>query len=70
VTVIVTDVGGLNDQETFTVTVGNVNRPPVLAPIGAKTVNANAPLTFTAAATDPDGGALTFAARTCRPARP
>jgi len=62
VTVIVTDVGGLNDQETFTVTVGNVNRPPVLAPIGAKTVNANAPLTFTATATDPDGGALTFAA--------
>ena len=62
VTVIVTDAGGLNDQETFTITVGNVNRPPVLAAIGAKTATGGVPLTFTATATDPDGGALTFAA--------
>ena len=28
-----------NDSEIVTITVGNVNQPPVLAPIGAKTVN-------------------------------
>jgi len=55
VTVIVTDPGGLNDQETFTITVGNANRPPVLGAIGAKMVNENQALTFTATATDPDG---------------
>ena len=49
-----------NDSETFTITVGNVNRPPVLSPIGAKTVNEGQLLTFTATATDPDGGTLTF----------
>jgi len=36
------------------------NRPPVLNPIGAKTVSENQALTFTATATDPDGNALTF----------
>jgi len=61
VTITVSD-GALTDSETFTITVGdlNVNRPPVLAPIGAKTVSENQALTFTATATDPDGGTLTF----------
>ncbi len=36
------------------------NQPPVLNPIGAKTVNEGQPLTFTATATDPNGNALTF----------
>jgi Putative Ig domain/Abnormal spindle-like microcephaly-assoc'd, ASPM-SPD-2-Hydin len=62
VTVIVTDAGGLNDQETFTITVGDVNRPPVLATIGNKNVNGGQPLAFQASASDPDGGALAFAA--------
>ncbi len=37
-------------------------RPPVLAAIGAKTVNEDQPLAFTATATDPNGNALTFSA--------
>jgi hypothetical protein len=62
VTMTVTDTGGLIDSEIVTITVGNVNRPPVLAPIGAKTGTEGQPLTFTATATDPDGNALTFSA--------
>ena len=62
VTVTVTDTGGLIASEIVTITVGNVNRPPVLAPIGAKTGTEGQPLTFTATATDPDGNALTFSA--------
>lgn len=66
-TITVTDNGSpaQNDSETFTITVNpgtTVNQPPVLNPIGAKTVNENQLLTFTATATDPDGGALTFSA--------
>ena len=52
------------DSETFTITVGNGNRPPVLAAIGAKTVNEGQPLAFTATASDPDGGPLTFSGGT------
>jgi hypothetical protein len=36
------------------------NRPPVLAPIGSKTVNEGSPLSFTISATDPDGNTLTY----------
>jgi hypothetical protein len=69
VTVTVTDNGtpAQNDFEIVTITVGtgaNVNRPPVLNPIGAKSVNEGQPLTFTATATDPDGGPLTFSGGT------
>lgn len=39
------------------------NQPPVLAPIGPKSVNENALLTFTVSATDPDSGqTLTYSA--------
>ena len=63
VTITVTDNGpALIASEIVTITVGNVNRPPVLAPIGAKTATEGQPLTFTATATDPDGNALTFSA--------
>ena len=57
VTITVTDNGSpaASDFEIVTITVGNVNRPPVLAPIGAKTVNEGQLLTFTVTATDPDG---------------
>ena len=40
---------------------GNVNRPPVLAPIGARTVNEGETLSFLVSASDPDGDALSFA---------
>ncbi len=65
VTVRVTDDGtpALSDFETITIDVSDVvtNLPPVLDPIGDKTVDELALLTFTATATDPDAGdVLTF----------
>jgi hypothetical protein len=49
-------------SEAITITVGNVNRPPVLDPIGNKGVNENETLTFTIAATDPDSDTITYSA--------
>ncbi len=62
VTITVADNGNpaQTDFETFTITVGNINRPPVLDPIGAKTANEGQLLAFTATASDPDGNALGF----------
>src|SRR3989338_7491020 len=42
--------------------VGNVNRPPVLEPIGDKTVNEESTLTFTINASDPDNDSLAYSA--------
>jgi hypothetical protein len=55
-TVRVTDNGvpPLDDSETITILVTEVNVAPVLAAIGNKTVNENALLAFTATATDGD----------------
>ncbi len=62
VTVTVTDSGAppQTDSETFNITVGGVNQPPVMAPIGARTVAEGQLLAFTASASDADGNALTF----------
>ncbi len=56
VTVRVTDDGvpSRQDFETITITVNDVNLPPVLAAIGAQAVEEGSPLTFIASATDPD----------------
>ena len=56
VTVRVTDNGSpaLNDFETISITVNEVNVAPVLAAIGNKSVNEGSLLTFTATATDAD----------------
>ncbi|HOW24678.1 MAG TPA: putative Ig domain-containing protein, partial [Bacteroidales bacterium] len=56
VTITVTDNGtcNLSDSETITITVSEVNKPPVLAPIGNQTVDELFLLTFTASATDGD----------------
>jgi len=64
VTFTVTDTGSPpeSDSETVTITVGNVNRPPVLNPIGAKSVDEGNLLTFTVTASDPDGDGLTLSA--------
>jgi hypothetical protein len=43
-------------------TVGNVNRPPLLDPIGSKSVDEALILEFVITATDPDGNGLTFSA--------
>ncbi|MHC4637759.1 MAG: putative Ig domain-containing protein, partial [Planctomycetota bacterium] len=51
-----------SDSEAITITVGNVNQPPVLDPIGDKTVNEGELLQFTLTASDPDGNNLTYSA--------
>jgi N-acetyl-anhydromuramyl-L-alanine amidase AmpD len=57
ITVRVTDQLGAQDFETITVSVLSTgNAAPVLAALGAKTVNELATLSFTATATDPDAG--------------
>ncbi len=60
----VTDNGipSASTSEDITITVGNVNRPPVLASIGDKMVNEGEVLEFTITATDPDGDALIYSA--------
>lgn len=62
VTVTVTDDGSpmLSDSETFMITVGEVNRPPVLAAIGDQAVNEGDALTFSLSASDPDGDGLSL----------
>jgi hypothetical protein len=50
-----------------TITVGNVNRPPVLGSIGSKSVDEGDLLTFTVTASDPDGDGLTFSASNVPP---
>ncbi len=56
VTVRVTDNGVpvLNDSETISITVNEVNSAPVLTAIGSKFAIQGSPLTFTASANDPD----------------
>ncbi|MDH7594456.1 MAG: putative Ig domain-containing protein [Methanomicrobiales archaeon] len=39
----------------------SVNRPPVLTPVGSRTVAEGATLVFTVSASDPDGDTLTYA---------
>ncbi|MBM3250043.1 MAG: tandem-95 repeat protein, partial [Candidatus Omnitrophica bacterium] len=60
VTFSVTD-GTLGDSETVTIMV-TTNQPPVLSPIGNKSVNENQLLQFTLSATDPENSALTYSA--------
>ncbi|HXF49601.1 MAG TPA: Ig-like domain-containing protein [Verrucomicrobiae bacterium] len=61
VTFIASD-GSLADSEVVTITVNNVNRPPVLATIGAKSTNENLLLQFRISATDPDLTTPSFSA--------
>ncbi len=72
VTVRVTDNGtpALDDHETIQITVAEVNQAPVLAAIGAKSVDEGALLSFTATATDTDlpANSLTFSLDTGAPA--
>ncbi len=53
---------GASDSETVNITVGNVDRAPELAPIGAKSVNETELLEFNISATDPDGDQITYSA--------
>ncbi|MBT8215353.1 MAG: tandem-95 repeat protein, partial [Acidimicrobiia bacterium] len=62
--VVVTDDASpsAEDRETITITVDEVNEPPVLDPIGDRTVDEETALIFAATASDPDlpGNELTF----------
>jgi len=55
-----TDPGGLFDQKSFTITVNNTNRAPVLAQPNNMTVDPGATADQVITATDVDGDALTF----------
>jgi hypothetical protein len=59
VRIIVSD-GSLTDYEDITVTINEVNLPPVLNPIGPKSVNEGTTLSFAAMASDPDLPAQTL----------
>jgi len=61
VEIIVSD-GYLTDSENITITVNNINRPPVLAAIGNKVVTENSTLQFTISATDPDSNPMVYSA--------
>src|SRR5262249_50052700 len=50
------------DFEDITITVGDVNRPPDLVPVGSQQVLEHQTLTFTVSATDPDGNSVTLSA--------
>ena len=54
--------GELCDNVTVEITVNDMNRPPVLDPIGAKTVNEGDLLEFAITAADPDGDSLVYSA--------
>jgi Bacterial Ig domain/HYR domain len=60
VTISVTDGAAPTISQSFTITVGNVNRAPTLTNPGAKTATEGVLLTFQASATDPDSDPLTF----------
>ena len=51
---------GGTDSETLTISVGNVNRPPVLQAIGNQVVNEQDTLTLVLSATDLDGDELVY----------
>ena len=61
VTFTVTD-GVISDSETITITVGDVNRAPILNPIGDRTVDVDGSLSFTVSATDPDNDGMSYSA--------
>ncbi|MBI5097406.1 MAG: hypothetical protein HZB32_07235 [Nitrospirae bacterium] len=52
----------MGDSEGFTLTVNNINRAPILAPIGNRAVDEGVALNVLVSASDPDGGSLTFGA--------
>ncbi len=54
--------GSLSDTQAITITVNNVNQPPVISTIGNKTINEGQSLSFNVTATDPDGTTPTISA--------
>lgn len=50
------------DTKLITITVNDINRPPVFTAIGSQEVPENQPLTFTISATDPDSNSFVLSA--------
>jgi hypothetical protein len=50
------------DTKLITITVNDINRPPVFIAIGSQEVPENQPLAFTVSATDPDGNSFVLSA--------
>jgi PKD repeat protein len=63
----VTDPSGLTDEETVTITVTDTNRPPLIDPVGDKTIAEGESLAFTVTASDPDGDGLIVEAENLPP---
>jgi VCBS repeat-containing protein len=61
VTFVASD-GANQTTQTITITVTNVNQPPVFTLIGNKTAHSGSQLAFTLTATDPDGDLITYSA--------
>ena len=55
--------GKVTTVRTTTVTINDVNAPPVLSSIGSRSVTEGSTLTFTLTATDVDGDTLTYSAQ-------
>ena len=56
--------GQAQTSQTIAIAVANIDRPPVLADIDAKSIDPGNPLSFALSATDPDGDNLTYSATT------
>jgi hypothetical protein len=69
VTFTVTDNGNpqFQDSETIIISVGNVNRPPELSPVGNRSTVEGTLLQFSVTATDPDGDPLALSTSTLPP---
>lgn len=61
------DSGAASSTTTITIAIANVNRPPVLAPVGNKAVASGSTLTVQLSATDPDSDVLTYGATNLPP---
>ncbi len=58
--ITVTDTQGASDQQAFTLTIADVNRPPIINPIPPATLTVGDVYQQPVLAQDPDGDALTF----------
>ena len=54
--------GNLSASQNVVITVANINLPPIIDPIGDKTVAEGSALSFVISATDPDGNTITYLA--------
>jgi hypothetical protein len=59
---IISTDSNTHEFEIFTTPVTKINHPPVLEPIGNKTVSSGSLLSFSVSATDPDNTGLTYSA--------